>query len=129
MVSILMALDDDIQQAHAQTDAVADLVSSAGEMRVYLLHVFDDNPEGASVKQIEAVREARERLESLRVVVELPESRGVPAEQFLFHAETEGVDKTCVSGRRRSPQGKSLIRSLSQGVILGRKLPVLVCGH
>jgi len=128
MVTILMALDDDLAQMHTQVDALEDLVSAADEMDVFLLHVFDDNPGGASVKQVEAVREAKSRLESLGVSVELLESSGDPAAQILSHAAEHDVDQISVGGRKRSPAGKALFGSVTQQVILGTDLPVLVCG-
>ena len=62
MVRVLLALDDDIPQAHAQTNAIEDMVETASGAEVYILHVFSDNPEGASVQQVEAVREAAEMI-------------------------------------------------------------------
>lgn len=128
MVTILMALDDSPSQTRRQIAAVSDLVSSAGEMTVYLLHVFEDNPEGASVSQVETVREAQDRLESLGIDVELLESSGDPAEQIITQAEKHDIDQICVGGRKRSPAGKALFGSVTQAVILGTDLPVLVCG-
>jgi len=94
MVRILLALDDEIGQARAQTDAIADIVTSTTDATVYALHVFSDNPEGASVNQIEGVREATDRLADLGVTVELLESSGDPAEETLKHAEQYDVDHT-----------------------------------
>jgi nucleotide-binding universal stress UspA family protein len=128
MVRILLALDDDVPQARAQTNAIADIVQSATGAEIHLLHVFGDNPEGASVHQVEAVREASGRLEELGVEVNLLEASGSPADEILRYADEYDADQICVGGRKRSPTGKALFGSVTQDVILGTHRPVLVCG-
>jgi len=128
MVRILLALDDELGQARAQTDAIADVVGSTAAATVDILHVFGNNPEGASVQQIEAVREALDRLEGVDVKVNLLEASGDPADEILRIAEEYGVDQICIGGRKRSPTGKALFGSVTQDVILGTNRPVLVCG-
>lgn len=128
MVRILLALDDEIGQARAQTDAIADIVESTTDATVYALHVFSDNPEGASVNQIEGVREATDRLADLDVTVNLLETSGDPADEILRLAGEHDVDQICIGGRKRSPTGKALFGSVTQDVILGTNRPVLVCG-
>lgn len=128
MVRILLALDDETGQARAQTDAIADIVESTTDATVYTLHVFSDNPEGASVNQIEGVRKATDRLADLGVSVELLEASGDPADEILQFAEEYDVDQICIGGRKRSPTGKALFGSVTQDVILGTNRPVLVCG-
>jgi len=128
MVRILLALDDELGQARAQTDAIADVVGSTAAATVDILHVFGNNPEGASVQQIEAVREALDRLEGVDVEVNLLEASGDPADEILRIAEEYGVDQICIGGRKRSPTGKARFGSVTQDVILGTNRPVLVCG-
>jgi nucleotide-binding universal stress UspA family protein len=128
MVRLLVALDDDLSQARAQINAVESMVKTADGAEAYLLHVFDDNPEGASVHQVEAVRETKDRLEAAGVTVELLESSGDPAGEILRYAEEYDVDQICVGGRKRTPAGKALFGSVTQDVILGTHCPVLVCG-
>jgi nucleotide-binding universal stress UspA family protein len=128
MVRLLVALDDDLSQARAQINAVESMVETADGAEAYLLHVFDDNPEGASVHQVEAVRETKDRLEAAGVTVELLESSGDPAGEVLRYAEEYDVDQICVGGRKRTPAGKALFGSVTQDVILGTHCPVLVCG-
>lgn len=128
MVRILIALDDRVQAAEAQATAVEDWIEAAGDVEAYLLHVFRDNPEGASVTQVETVRDVQERLEAAGVTVELLESSGNPADEILRYAESESVDQICVGGRKRTPAGKALFGSVTQEVILGTDLPVMVCG-
>jgi len=128
MVRILLALDDEVGQARAQTNAIADIVQASTSAEIHVLHVFGDNPEGASVHQVEAVREASDRLEELGVEVNLLEASGSPADEVLKYAEEYDVDQICVGGRKRSPTGKALFGSVTQDVILGTHRPVLVCG-
>jgi len=128
MVRILLALDDDIPQARAQTNAIKDIVQTAASAEVYILHVFGDNPEGASVQQVEAVREAQDRLEIEGVTVDLLEASGSASDEILHFADEYDVDQICVGGRKRSPAGKALFGSVTQDVILGTHRPVLVCG-
>jgi nucleotide-binding universal stress UspA family protein len=128
MVRLLLALDDDLSQARAQITAVESMVETADGAEAYLLHVFDNNPEGASVKQVEAVRETKDRLEAAGVTVELLESSGDPAGEILRYAEEYDVDQICVGGRKRTPAGKALFGSVTQDVVLGTHCPVLVCG-
>ena len=128
MVRILLALDDELPQARAQTNAIADIVEASNDAEVHVLHVFGDNPEGASVHQIEAVREASDRLDELGVDVNLLEASGDPGSEILRYAAEYDVDQICVGGRKRSPAGKALFGSVTQDVILGTHRPVLVCG-
>ncbi|WP_324664383.1 universal stress protein [Haloarcula sediminis] len=128
MVRLLLALDDNLSQAEAQITAIEDMVETADGAEAFILHVFDDNPEGASVHQVEAVRETKKRLEAAGVTVDLLESSGDPAEEILKHAKEHDVDQVCVGGRKRSPAGKALFGSVTQDVILGTNRPVLVCG-
>lgn len=128
MVRVLVALDDDIPQAHAQTNAIEAMVEDSTDAEVYILHVFSDNPEGASVQQVESVREAVNRLKSVGVSPELLEASGSASDEILQYADELDVDQICVGGRKRSPAGKALFGSVTQDVILGTHRPVLVCG-
>jgi len=128
MVQLLVALDNDLPQTQAQIAAVEDIAETASGAKAYLLHVFTDNPEGASVHQLRAVRETKDRLEDAGVTVELLESSGDPAKEVLRHAEEYDVDQICIGGQKRSPAGKALFGSVTQDVVLGAERPVLVCG-
>ena len=126
MYKVLLGIDDsDDRRAVAQADAVAGLPTAADEVTAHLCHVFRDNPEGASVNQLSAVRRARERLEAAGVNCVHYEASGDPADELLAAAADIGADAICVSGRKRSPTGKAVFGSVTQDVILGSDRPVI----
>lgn len=104
------------------------MIETADGAKAFLLHVFENNPEGGSVQDVEAVRKVKDSLESAGVSVELLESSGDPAGQVLKYAEEHDVDQICIGGRKRSPAGKALFGSVAQDVVLGTNRPVLLCG-
>jgi hypothetical protein len=55
MYDVRVPVDDDEERGLAQADALLDLPVDPGEMRVEVLHVFGENPEGASATQVGAV--------------------------------------------------------------------------
>lgn len=126
MTEVLLGIDTDETRAITQAETVIDLFG-AENLRAYLLHDFVDNPEGASVLQVDAVQRARERLDGAAAEVELHEGSGDPAESIVATAEELDVDAVCVAGRKRSPAGKMLFGSVSQSVVLNTERPVLVC--
>ena len=128
MLRVLLALADDLTQAQAQIAAIEDMIETADGAKAFLLHVFENNPEGGSVQDVEAVRKVKDSLESAGVSVELLESIGDPAGQVLKYAEEHDVDQICIGGRKRSPAGKALFGSVAQDVVLGTNRPVLLCG-
>lgn len=125
MIEVLVAIDDDVDRALAQADAVADLADQRGDVHAILLHVFTDNPQGASVDQLHAVRRARDRLTDAGVEIEFASTSGDPAEGILRQADESDVDFVSVAGRKRSPAGKALLGSVSQQVLLQADRPVL----
>ena len=126
MYDVLVAIDNaDDGRAVAQADAIADLPSSADEVTAHLCHVFQENPEGASVHQVSAVRRARETLESAGVDCVHYEASGNPTDELLAAARDVGADAICVSGRKRRPSGKAVFGSVTQDVILSAEVPVL----
>lgn len=126
MYEVLIGIDKTAdERAVAQAEAVADLPHAADETKATLCHVFRDNPEGASVHQISAVRRARETLEAAGVTCVHYEASGDPADELLAAAADVDANAICVSGRKRRPSGKAVFGSVSQDVILGSDRPVL----
>ena len=126
MKDVLLGIDQSVDRAVAQAETVLDLFDD-DSLQVYLLHDFVDNPEGASVMQVDSVKRAKETFENAGVSVELREGSGDPAESIINHAEELDADAICVAGRKRSPAGKMLFGSVSQSVILNTERPVLLC--
>lgn len=125
MYHVLIPVDQSESRATTQAEAVAALPASSEEVRVTLLHVFTDNPSGASVSQVGAVRRASEVLDDADVEYQLDEESGDPAEEVVERARELDVDCICVAGRKRSPTGKALFGSVSQDVILDSDRAVL----
>ncbi|WP_137283206.1 universal stress protein [Halorussus salinisoli] len=128
MYHVVIAVDEESERARRQARAVADLPRSADEVRATLLHVFTDNPGGASATQVGSVRRAEEILENAGVEVDIAERSGEPAATVLDFAENEAADCICVGGRSRSPAGKAIFGSVSQSIILQSDRPVIVSG-
>ncbi|MEF8786779.1 MAG: universal stress protein [Haloarculaceae archaeon] len=126
MKDVLFGIDQDVDRAVAQVNTVLDLFD-ADNIHAYLLHDFVDNPEGASVVQVDSVKRAEELLEDAGVPVDLREGSGDPAESIIESAEAIDADAICIAGRKRSPAGKMLFGSVSQSVILNTQRPVLLC--
>lgn len=59
---MVFGIDQSIDRATAQAETVIDLFD-VDNIRAYLLYDFVDNPDDASVTQIEALKRAQERLE------------------------------------------------------------------
>ncbi|MCU4750440.1 universal stress protein [Halobacteria archaeon AArc-curdl1] len=125
MYTVLLAIDTSNDRAIAQATAVASLPEATSNVRAVLLHVFDDNPEGASVNRLSSVRRAIGVLEDADVDYELREASGEPATEILQAAESVAADAICVSGRQRTPTGKALFGSVTQSVLLEADRPVL----
>lgn len=126
MNQLLLAIDESIERATAQVETTLDLFDG-DDVTAYLLYDFVDNPEGASVSQVDAVTRAQSLLEAEGVTVEFRERSGEPARSIVETADDLNVDAVCVAGRKRSPTGKVLFGSVTQSVILQTDRPVIVC--
>jgi len=128
MYRILAAIGTDEDRAREQARAIADLPRN-GDVAVTLFHDFDgDNPEGASVHQVAAVRRAAELLEDEGIEVDYAEASGDAARAVLETADDIGADLLCLAPRKRTPTGKALFGRVTQQVMLEGELPVLVVG-
>jgi nucleotide-binding universal stress UspA family protein len=125
MYQVLIPIDQNEKRATAQAEAVAELPEAPSEVEVTLLHIFQDNPSGASVNQVGSVRRAREVLEAAGIEFSLDEESGSPAREIVERARELDADCICVAGRKRSATGKALFGSVSQSVIHETERPVL----
>jgi nucleotide-binding universal stress UspA family protein len=126
MYDVLLGLGlDDEPRAIAQAEAVVDLPGDSDAVTAHLCHVFEDNPEGASVHQLGTVRRAREVLEDAGVTCVHYEASGDPGEELITAADDVDADLICVSGRRRSPAGKAVFGSTTQALVLNSDRTVL----
>lgn len=128
MYRILAAIGTDEDRALEQAKAIADLPRDE-DVSVTLFHDFaEENPQGASVHQIAAVRRAAEYLEDEDIEIGYAESSGDAAETVLETADDMDADLLCLAPRKRTPTGKALFGSVTQQVILEGDRPVLVVG-
>lgn len=128
MSKLLLPVDDNEERARRQARTIESLPFASDDLSVTILHVFSDNPEGASVGQFRPARAAERILSNAGFETQLEEQSGDPAETIIEFAESIDADLICVAGRKRSPAGKVLFGSVSQNVILGTERPVLVGG-
>ncbi|GCF13370.1 universal stress protein [Haloarcula sp. S1AR25-5A] len=127
MYEIVAGIDKSEARGTAIAEAITEIPMDASQVRVTLLHDFEENPEGASVDQVASVRRARDVLEEADIEVALEESSGEPADAILRLADEQDADMIVVAGRKRTPTGKVLFGSVTQSVILGTDRSVLVC--
>lgn len=125
MYRILVGLDDDVDRAAAQASTIASLPGATDEITAILAHVFQENPEGGSVQQLETVRRVASSFDDAGVDYEYYEASGDPAPELIAAADDAEADMICLSGRKRTPTGKVLFGSVTQSVILGTEKPVV----
>jgi nucleotide-binding universal stress UspA family protein len=125
MTDVLLTVDTNEDRAAEQAETILNLFDT-DDLEVEILHVFEDNPEGASIQQVGAAREARDILEDAGVAVTLMEDSGHPAKAIVDRAEELDVDVISLAGRKRSPTGKLVFGSITQDVLLDTERSVLV---
>jgi nucleotide-binding universal stress UspA family protein len=127
MYEIVVGVDENEDRAQAIGRELLNLPGEPEELHATLVHAFEDNPSGASVAQVGAVKHLKATLEEAGVTVELEEAGAEPAETIMTFAREEDADLIAVAGRKRTPTGKVLFGSVTQAIILGTNKPVLVC--
>lgn len=128
MYHVVLGVDDDEERSRASASEIAKLPGDGSDTEVTIIHVFQDNPSGASATQVASVREAQEVLEDAGITVDVTESSGDPADAIIETADDVDADLVVVGGRKRSPAGKALFGSVTQTVILNGGRPVMVTG-
>jgi nucleotide-binding universal stress UspA family protein len=98
------------------------------EARVVLVHVFEENREGAGVRQVGSISHVENILEEQDALEVMSVGKsGDPATAVLQAADDHDANLVCVAGRKRTPTGKVIFGSVTQEVILDSNYPVLVC--
>ena len=127
MYEVLLAIDDDTSRARSQVATITDVPVETESVLVRVLHVFTDNPTGATIRQLRSAKAVENALDDRGFEYTLEERSGDPSGEILEHADEHDVDLLCLAGRKRSPTGKALFGSVTQDVVLNTDRPVLVC--
>lgn len=125
-----MPVDGSESRGNAQAKAVAALPHASGDIRVTLLHVFDDEEtaETTTPRQLHGGRAAYSGLREAGVSVDQLSLIGDPAAEILGAADDIAADSIVLGGRKRSPLGSLLFGSVTQEVVLDADRPVTVTG-
>lgn len=143
MYRVLLPLDVDEERASAQVDTLLSLPGTPEDISVAIVHVYEeiDTPadEAGSVfidelnESLDELRElprtisaAEERLDEAGIEYERQEKVGEAADGILDAAGDFDADCILLGMRKRSPVGKALFGSVSQRVILGTDVPVMI---
>lgn len=129
MYHVLLAIDTNEHRAEMLTNTVLDLPEPSEHVRVTIFHCFTDNPEGMSVNQLTSVRHVVDRLEEADIELSMVETSGDPVSEIVKAGEEHDVDAIYLAGRKKSPAGKVLFGSVTQGVALSTDRPVVICGR
>lgn len=129
MYHVMLAVDADETRAETLADTVLELPEPANNVEVTVFHCFTDNPEGMSINQLKSARTVTDRLEDAGIEYVLTEASGEPVTEIIETAKEHDVDVIYLAGRKRSPAGKVLFGSVTQGVALSTDRPVLICGQ
>lgn len=130
MYQILMPVDGSTSRGGSQAETVIALPDSANQIRVTLLHVFDDKDreETTSAVQMKGGNEANKRLQEAGVTVNQMTRTGDPATEILAAANEIDADHLVLGGRKRSPRRSLLFGSVTQEVMLDADRPVTITG-
>ena len=144
MYHVLLPVDGDPDRLERQLETLTTL-PGADEITVTVLYVHeevDTMPDEAGKSVIESVNNAIEDLQGLPQTVEqaaeaveaagmpvdIVETQGAPTDRIIEAAEELGVEAVLIAGRNRTPVGKAVFGSVTQGVILRGERPVIVAG-
>lgn len=138
MYQIVLPVDDNENRALAAAETVVSLPTADNELEVLILNVLENFKAPDDTGSITAaevfnnseppgtVETVRQFLEDEGVSVTVERELGDPAETILEVSENSNSDAIVISGRRRSPAGKVLFGSVTQSVLLGSDIPVIV---
>jgi len=125
MTTVLLPVDTERAPARAQAELIVDLFDPE-TVTATIFHVFEDNPEGASVSQLASARAAEDIFSDAGVTVTYEETGGEdPAEAIQSVASEKDVDLICLGTPDRTPAGKAVFGSVSQKLVLNAQTPVV----
>lgn len=126
MYEYLLTIDGNEERARAQAETVVDHPTNATDIHATLLHIFTEE-DPTPVEELPAVTLARDILEEDGISTETLGIEGDPTTGILETAEEIDAKRICIAGRKRTPTGKAVFGSVTQGIILSTTRPVLVC--
>jgi nucleotide-binding universal stress UspA family protein len=146
MYRVLMAVDENEQQASDLATTVERLAGEINDLEVLVLHVFRDVDLPSQVVVYEPLGDFQEEHHQQREipaavtnVADRLTERGIDAEIRIERSENpattinsiavnHNVDNILIGGRKQSPIGKVLFGSTTQAVLLNSNIPVTVAG-
>lgn len=126
MYEYLLTIDGNESRAQTQAETVVDQPTNASEIHATLLHVTSEE-EPVPLEEMPAVTLAQDILDDAGIDTDLTSVEGDPTTVILETAEEINANRICIAGRKRTPTGKAVFGSVTQGVILSTTRPVLVC--
>lgn len=144
MYHVLLPVDGNTDRLEKQLETLTTL-PGGDEITVTVLYVHeevDTMPDEAGKSIIDSVNnaiedlqglpqtveQAAEEIEAAGMPVDVVETQGKPTDRIIEAAEELDVDAVLIAGRRRTPVGKAVFGSVTQGVILQGERPVIVAG-
>jgi len=146
MYRVLVAVDENEQQASDLATTVERLAGEINDLEVLVLHVFRDVDLPSQVVVYEPLGDFQEEHHQQREipaavtnVADRLTERGIDAEIRIERSENpattinsiavdHNVDNILIGGRKQSPIGKVLFGSTTQAVLLNSNIPVTVAG-
>lgn len=126
MYEYLLTIDGDEPRARAQAETVSDHPTNTPEIHATLLRVATES-EPTPIEEMPAVTLAQDILGDAGIDTDHVSIEGDPTTVILETAEEIDANRICIAGRKRTPTGKAVFGSVTQGVILSTPRPVLVC--
>lgn len=139
MYQVLLAIDNSEDRTRQSISAVTDLPKASTDVSVTILNVFEEfdavDDSGGHVTSSDlfedyeppsSVELAQELLDQNDIEWTLRKEHGDPAETILTVAEDIDADAIIVAPGDRSPVGKVLFGSVTQGVLLDADQTVIV---
>jgi len=104
---------------HEEVDTVAD---EAGKSVIESVNEAIGELQGLPA----TIERAAEEIETAGIPADIVETQGKPTDRIIEAAEEIDADAILIAGRGRTPVGKAVFGSVTQGVILQGERPVIV---